>query len=156
MLCRLSPGFMRRTLILTLGAQLALIGGALTPAQAHTEPQQQTTEHSALFDPSELNPAEERSRTEQDMTPLFTPTPPPAPAERHQALSIARSPRTGRWSYAPGTLSGAGGLGARPRRHRLGDRPGMAAVYEHNRSVIGEDPGELVPGLILQKPQPAR
>lgn len=155
-LCRLSPGFMRRTLILTLGAQLALIGGALTPAQAHTEPQQQTTEHSALFDPSELNPAEERSRTEQDMTPLFTPTPPPAPAERHQGAEQRPLAEDGQVVVRPGdTLWGlvASELGPGATDWEIARE--WPQWYEHNRSVIGEDPGELVPGLILQKPQPA-
>ena len=162
----LSPGFMRRTLIVTLSAQLALVGCVFPQHHAHASEEQSITAQSSSSPAAHptavatqtalFSTPDQSTGTENTMTPLFTPTAPAAPAERHHGAEQRHSDDDGdRITVRPGdTLWGlvAAELGSGATDWEIArDWPQW---YEHNRSVIGDDPGELVPGIILEKPQP--
>lgn len=180
---RLSPGFMRRSFIVTLSAHLAVGAVVTAPVAAHAAPAAEQgvagDDHpssSALFTPAghhPVTPAPEgqthtdqmpaaatfsTAETEAPMTPLFTPTAPAAPAERHQGAQQRTSPaEEDQITVRPGdTLWGlvAAELGAGATDWEIArDWPQW---YEHNSAAIGDDPGSLAPGIVLDKPPAAR
>ena len=162
----LSPAFMRRTLIVTLSAQLALVGTALPQDHAQAAQAESVSAQSVAI-PAQAEPAAPTPLfstdgpapgTENTMTPLFTPTAPAAPAERHQGAEQRQSPEDeDSITVRPGdTLWGLVAAELGPGATDWEIARDWPQWYEHNRSVIGEDPGELAPGTVLQKPQPAR
>lgn len=166
LLSKVSPDFMRRALIVTISAQIALVGSVVPQHHAHAAEEQSITAQSGspyaahptavATETALFTTTEQSTGTENIMTPLFTPTAPAAPAERHQGVEQRQShddhdqitvrPGDTLWSLVAAEL-GPGATDWEIAR----DWPQW---YEHNRSVIGDDPGELSPGIVLEKPQP--
>lgn len=92
------------------------------------------------------------------MTPLFTPTAPAAPAERHQGAQQRTDPgEEDRITVRPGDTLWelvAADLGPGATDWEIArDWPRW---YDHNAAAIGGDPGALAPGTVLDKPPAAR
>lgn len=197
LLTRLSPGFMRRTLVLTLSAHLAIGGAAAASAAAQADsgsgaqPELQSTQSismseatttaTPLFSPAEAaaaaavptdtastdtapadqappSPMFTTAEMEVSMTPLFTPTAPAAPAERHQgAEQRSSSAEEGQITVRPGdTLWGLVAADLGPGATEWEIAQDWPQWYEHNAEAIGEDPGALAPGIVLEKPPAVR
>lgn len=169
LLSRLSPGFMRRTLVVTLSAHLAVGGLASAAATAHANPPaEQSIAADAPPAPTFITAGTADSagavstagtaETEASMTPLFTPTAPAAPAERHQGAQQRTDPgEEDRITVRPGDTLWelvAAELGPGATDWEIArDWPRW---YDHNAAAIGGDPGALAPGTVLDKPPAAR
>ncbi len=180
----LSPSFMRRTLIVTLSAHLAVGGLAASPALAHAVPPadqgiaadappaptfittspaspistiSSTSPTSTASPTSPTDPAS-TAETEASMTPLFTPTAPAAPAERHQGAGQRTDPgEEDRITVRPGdTLWGLVSAELGPGATDWEIAREWPRWYELNAAPIGDDPGTLAPGIVLDKPPAAR
>lgn len=171
----LSPSFMRRTLIVTLSAHLAVGGLAASPALAHAVPTADqgiaadappaptfitTSPASPTSTASPTSPTDPAStaETEASMTPLFTPTAPAAPAERHQGAGQRTDPgEEDRITVRPGdTLWGLVSAELGPGATDWEIAREWPRWYELNAAPIGDDPGTLAPGIVLDKPPAAR
>lgn len=166
LLSRASPDFMRRALIVTLSAQIALVGSIVPQHHAHASEEQSITAQSSssyAAHPTAVaaqtvlfTTAEQSTGTENIMTPLFTPTVPAAPAERHRGAEQRQSHDDhDQITVRPGdTLWGLVAADLGPGATDWEIARDWPQWYERNRSVIGDDPGELTPGIVLEKPQP--
>lgn len=92
------------------------------------------------------------------MTPLFTPTAPAAPAERHQGAGQRTDPgEEDRITVRPGdTLWGLVSAELGPGATDWEIAREWPRWYELNAAPIGDDPGTLAPGIVLDKPPAAR
>lgn len=166
-LSRVSPGFLQRSAILTLGAGLALSSSAagswsVTPdlttslhdgggssAAAETGPD------SVLFTPKSAesnHPMTDRETKEEDMSGLFTPKKDRPNNDRGQGLPH-RSPNQAEVTVLPGDTLwdiAADQLGPDATDWEIAES--WPRWYSANRELIGEDPGIIHPGTVLHPP----
>lgn len=180
----LSPLFMRRALVLAVSAQLVVLGSATTvglassptpamaPSSAATELAQGSSQETTRTGADSASPAAKQTWSstiapgdpllpttadttrEDEMTPLFTPQKPTAPAERHQggqtrntagaADEVTVRPGDTLWSIA------ADQLGPHATDWEIAEH--WPRWHEANRDAIGDDPSHLLPGSLLHAP----